>query len=117
MARVLIVDDEPAIRLLARVNLEAEGIEALEAADGESALATALSGRPDLILLDIVMPGIDGFEVADRLRDDERTRDIPIVFMTGLDELAARDGDALIKPFDPLDLSRRVEAVLARRGS
>ncbi len=115
MTRVLIVDDEPAIRLLARVNLEADGIEVLEAGDGESGLESALRARPDLILLDVVMPGLDGLEVAERLRADERTRGIPIVFMSGLDELAEQHGEALVKPFDPLELSARVEDVLRRR--
>ncbi len=116
MPRVLIVDDEPSIRLLARVNLEADGMEVLEAGDGRSGVELALAERPDVILLDVVMPGIDGLGVAERLRADDRTRDIPLVFMSGLDELAAEHGDALIKPFDPLELSQRVEDVLRRRG-
>jgi CheY-like chemotaxis protein len=115
MTRVLIVDDEPAIRLLGRVNLEADGIEVLEAGDGPSALERAAAEHPDLILLDVVMPGLDGLEVAERLGEDERTRDIPIVFMSGLDELATQHGDALLKPFDPVELSQHVEDVLRRR--
>ncbi len=114
MTRVLIVDDEPAIRLLGRVNLEADGIEVLEAGDGRTALELAAAELPDLILLDVVMPGLDGLEVAERLHEDERTRDIPVVFMSGLDELAAQHGDALLKPFDPVELSQRVEDVLRR---
>jgi two-component system alkaline phosphatase synthesis response regulator PhoP len=118
MTRVLIIDDEPAIRLLARLNLEAEGIEVLEAGDGESGLQQALSERPDLILLDVVMPRLDGLQVAERLRREARTRDIPIVFMSGLGELAeepvARREELLVKPFDPLELSRRVVETLRR---
>jgi DNA-binding response OmpR family regulator len=116
VARVLIVDDEPAIRLLGRVNLEADGIEVLEAGDGPSGLALAQRELPDLILLDVVLPGLDGRKVAERLRADERTRAVPIVFMSGAGELV--DGpagvDVLAKPFDPVELSRRVGEVLRR---
>jgi two-component system alkaline phosphatase synthesis response regulator PhoP len=118
MTRVLVVDDEPAIRLLARVNLEADGMEVLEAGDGETAVTQARGEQPDLILLDVVMPRIDGLEVARRLRGDERTRDIPIVFMSGLVELpeeaAGRGDDVLVKPFDPLGLAAFVEQTLGR---
>jgi CheY-like chemotaxis protein len=78
--RVLVIDDEAPIRLLCRVNLEAEGMEVLEAADGPSGLATARAETPDVILLDVMMPGLDGWRVAEELLDDESTQGIPIVF-------------------------------------
>src|SRR5207249_12249962 len=80
--RVLVIDDEPPIRLLCRVNLEAEGMEVLEAADGPSGLESARTSMPDVILLDVMMPGLDGWQVAEELLEDERTSGIAIVFLT-----------------------------------
>ena len=76
---VLVIDDEAPIRLLCRVNLEAEGMRVLEAADGPSGLAAARGDVPDVILLDVMMPGLDGWRVAEELLEDEYTRRIPIV--------------------------------------
>ena len=87
--RVLVIDDEAPIRLLCRVNLEAEGIEVLEAADGPSGLEKARTEIPDVVLLDVMMPGLDGWRVAEELLDDERTAGIPIVFLTARAELRA----------------------------
>ncbi len=72
MTKVLVVDDEAPIRLLCRVNLEAEKIDVLEAADGEAGLELARSEQPDVILLDVMMPGLDGWRVAEELLDDPR---------------------------------------------
>src|SRR5678815_414139 len=80
--RVLVIDDEAPIRLLCRVNLEAEGMEVLEAADGPSGLEKARSETPDVILLDVMMPGLDGWRVAEELLDDGRTRSIPCLLYT-----------------------------------
>src|SRR5207253_3860364 len=85
--RVLVIDDEAPIRLLCRVNLEAEGMEVLEAADGPSGLEAARNSLPDVILLDVMMPGLDGWKVAEELLDDETTGAIPIVFLTARAEL------------------------------
>jgi len=119
--RVLVVDDEDTIRLLCRVNLSASGIEVLEAADGTAGLEMARTERPDLILLDVMMPGIDGWEVARRLGADAATRDIPIVFLTAragqedrhLGEEAGAVG-YVVKPFDPVSIATVVELTLAR---
>ena len=121
--RVLVVDDEQTIRLLCRVNLTASGIEVLEAPDGETGLELARSERPDLILLDVMMPGIDGWEVARRLAADDKTSEIPVVFLT------ARAGDEdrqlgeeagavgyVVKPFDPVSIATVVELTLTRMG-
>ena len=75
--RVLIVDDDPAIRLLCAVNLEIEGLVVLEAADGKRGLEQARSEHPDLVVTDVMMPGFSGFDLAEALRRDERTREIP----------------------------------------
>jgi CheY-like chemotaxis protein len=82
MTTVLVIDDEAPIRLLCRVNLEAEGMPVLEAGDGPSGLEAARTGSPDVILLDVMMPGLDGWGVAEALLEDERTAEIPIIFLT-----------------------------------
>ena len=119
--RILVVDDESAIRLICRVNLESAGFETLEAGDGETAFSVAQSEQPDLILLDIMLPGIDGLEVAQRLAAAPDTREIPVVFLTARagapDELRGHEagGVAYIgKPFDPVSLTEKVAAVLER---
>jgi DNA-binding response OmpR family regulator len=119
--RVLIVDDEPPIRLLCRVNLEAEGMEVLEAADGRTGLELARSERPDVVLLDVMMPALDGWRVAEELLDDPVTADIPIVFLTARAELRDRARgldiggvDYITKPFHPVDLAPLVRSVLER---
>jgi CheY-like chemotaxis protein len=122
-ARVLIVDDDPAIRLLCSINLEREGLVVFEAADGAAALARARSERPDLVLTDISMPQLDGFGLAEALRRDRRTRRIPLVFLSG-DANAANEARAeklgalayLTKPFDPVTLASRIGEVLAHAG-
>jgi DNA-binding response OmpR family regulator len=119
--RVLVIDDEAPIRLLCRVNLEAEGMEVLEAADGPTGLETARAERPDVILLDVMMPGLDGWRVAEALLDDERTEGIPIVFLTARAELRDRARgidlggvDYVTKPFNPVDLAPLVRVLSDR---
>jgi two-component system response regulator RpaA len=108
---VLVADDEPPIRLLCQVNLAVAGMEVLQAADGEE----------DLVLLDLMMPNVDGWTVAQELAADERTRDIPIVFLTARattsDRRRAEKLGALgyvLKPFDPVRLAPLVAGVVAR---
>ena len=117
--KTLIVDDEAPIRLLCRVNLEAEGIEVLEAADGASGLELARSEKPDAILLDVMMPGLDGWNVAERLLTEEGTSSIPIIFLTARADLRARvrgmdagGVDYITKPFNPLELASLVRSVV-----
>ena len=121
MTRVLVIDDEAPIRLLCRVNLEAEGMEVLEAGDGPTGLEQARGSRPDVILLDVMMPGLDGWAVASELVDDAATRDIPIVFLTARAELRDRARglelggiDYVTKPFNPVELASLVRGLLAR---
>jgi DNA-binding response OmpR family regulator len=121
MTRVLVIDDEAPIRLLCRVNLEAEGMEVLEAPDGPRGLDQARSEQPDVILLDVMMPGLDGWRVAEELLEDERTRDIPIIFLTARAEFRDRAKgldiggvDYVTKPFNPLDLAPLVDSLLDR---
>jgi DNA-binding response OmpR family regulator len=119
--RVLVVDDEAPIRLLCRVNLEAEEMTVLEAADGISGLEAARTERPDVILLDVMMPGLDGWRVAEQLLDDPDTRGIPIVFLTARAELRDRARgldlgglDYVTKPFNPVELAALIRDVIAR---
>jgi DNA-binding response OmpR family regulator len=121
--RVLVIDDEAPIRLLCRVNLEAEGMEVLEAADGPSGLEKARAEIPDVVLLDVMMPGLDGWRVAEELLDDERTEGIPIVFLTARAELRDRARgidlggvDYVTKPFNPVELAPLVRDLLDRVG-
>jgi DNA-binding response OmpR family regulator len=124
--RVLIIDDSAFIRLLVRKQLlehaPEEGLAVLEAADGITGVEVAREGRPDLILLDICMPGTDGFETLRRLKADPRTRAIPVIFLSsasaatevarGLDLGGA---DYVTKPFDPIELRARIRAVLRHK--
>ncbi len=121
MTRVLVIDDEPPIRLLCRVNLEAEGMTVLEAADGPNGLDVAKEERPDVILLDVMMPGLDGWSVAERLLEDDRTSDIPIIFLTARAEFRDRARgldiggvEYVTKPFNPVELAPLVRDLLAR---
>jgi DNA-binding response OmpR family regulator len=121
MTRVLVIDDEAPIRLLCRVNLEAEGMSVLEAGDGPSGLAKASSEQPDVILLDVMMPGLDGWGVAEALLEDEQTVGIPIIFLTARAEFRDRARgldiggvDYITKPFNPVELAPLVRALLER---
>jgi two-component system alkaline phosphatase synthesis response regulator PhoP len=120
-ARVLVVDDEAPIRLLCRVNLEAEGMEVMEAPDGPSGLDAARRERPDVVLLDVMMPGLDGWRVAEELLEDPDTNGIPIVFLTARAELRDRARgldlgglDYVTKPFNPVELAALIREVIAR---
>ena len=121
MTRVLVIDDEAPIRLLCRVNLEAEQMKVLEAPDGDTGLEVARRERPDVILLDVMMPGRNGWEVAEELLADERTSGIPIVFLTARAEIKDRARgidlggvDYVTKPFNPVELAPLVEDLVRR---
>jgi DNA-binding response OmpR family regulator len=120
MTKVLVIDDEAPIRLLCRVNLEAEGVEVVEAADGPTGLEAAEREHPDVVLLDVMMPGLNGWSVAERLLENEETRDIPIVFLTARADLRDRARgmdvgglDYITKPFNPVELASLVTRVVS----
>jgi DNA-binding response OmpR family regulator len=120
VTQVLVIDDEAPIRLLCRVNLEAEGMDVLEAPDGPSGLELAWREVPDAVLLDVMMPGLDGWAVAEQLLADERTREIPIIFLTARADLRdrARGMDVggleyITKPFNPIELASLVRDVVS----
>src|ERR1700712_3600912 len=119
--RVLVIDDEAPIRLLCRVNLEAEGMQVIEAADGPAGLDKAREHTPDVVLLDVMMPGLDGWRVAEHLLEDEPTNEIPIIFLTARAEFRDRARgldiggvDYVTKPFNPLELASLVRDLLSR---
>jgi DNA-binding response OmpR family regulator len=120
---VLLADDERAIRTICRVNLESDGLAVLEAKDGSDALEQVRRERPSLVLLDVMMPGVDGWRVAEELARDAETRDIPVVFLSARaayeDRVRAQTLGAVgyvVKPFDPLELAGIVRKVLDRIG-
>ena len=115
------IDDEAPIRLLCRVNLEAEGMSVLEAGDGPSGLEARAAGSPDVILLDVMMPGLDGWGVAEALLEDDATASIPIIFLTARAEFRDRARgldiggvDYITKPFNPVELAPLVRGLLDR---
>src|SRR3954469_12821064 len=118
-ARVLIVDDDRELVSLMSAFLSEQGFQTTVSYDGPSGLDLALSGQHDLMLLDVMMPGFDGFEVLKRLR--EHSSDLPVLMLTARTEGPSRvrglDGgadDYLPKPFDPLELTARIRAILRR---
>ncbi len=116
---VLVADDDPDILALVRFRLEGEGYEVLAAADGQSALDLALERTPDLAVLDVMMPRLDGYELTRRLRGHEPTRSMPIILLTArvrepdVEFGTAAGADAYVtKPFSPQALRERVRAAL-----
>jgi CheY-like chemotaxis protein len=123
MPTILVVDDEPTIRVLIRAALEGTGYRLLEAADGASALQVARSQRPDLILLDIALPRLSGLEVCRRLKEDPTTAATPILLLTGLVQQAERQAAEevgaqgfIAKPFSPAALVAQIDDTLLRRA-
>jgi CheY-like chemotaxis protein len=121
VARVMAVDDDPVIRGLLEVNLEMEGHEVITAVDGRDALEKVAVDPPDLILLDVMMPNVNGWQVAERLKGDPATRSIPVIFLSARAmEADVRKGAELgveqyvTKPFDPIELMDLVNRLVAK---
>jgi CheY-like chemotaxis protein len=119
VARVLVVDDDPVILRLLQLNLELEGHEVLTAVDGHDALDQVAKLDPDLVLLDVMMPHLDGFEVCEQLRADPATADVPVVFLSAKAQSAdvtrgtEVGGTAYVtKPFDPVALIQLIEQIM-----
>jgi DNA-binding response OmpR family regulator len=120
MSRVLVVDDDPTVREVVLSYLRAEAYDVAEAADGETALSMVAHERPDLVVLDVMLPGVDGLEVCRRIR---ASGDLPVILLTALGGEADRvvglelgADDYLTKPFSPRELVLRVNSVLRRAG-
>jgi DNA-binding response OmpR family regulator len=120
-ATVLVVDDDPVILKLLEVNFEMEGFEVVRAADGAEGLERARAVLPDIVVLDVMMPRMTGYEVAKALREHDDTARIPIIFVTARAQSSDIErgmelgvDDYITKPFDPLDLIDRVNTLLAR---
>ncbi|GAA1564068.1 hypothetical protein GCM10009731_18180 [Streptomyces globosus] len=120
--RVLVVDDNKVIRQLIKVNLELEGFEVVTASDGAECLDVVHEVAPDVITLDVVMPRLDGFGAAARLKADPRTRDLPVAIVSACTQYEVESGieagvDAFVaKPFEPAELVQVVRRLVERRG-
>ncbi|MFQ4145942.1 response regulator transcription factor [Chlorogloeopsis sp. ULAP02] len=121
MPRILVIDDDPAISELVAVNLEMAGYDVSQAEDGIKGQALALQLQPDLIMLDLMLPRVDGFTICQRLRRDERTAEIPVLMLTALSQTQdkvegfnAGADDYLTKPFEVEEMLARVRALLRR---
>ncbi len=122
-ATILVVDDEPAIREMIATTLDLADFRVLEAENAQQAHQCIVDERPDLVLLDWMLPGISGIELARRLKRDEATREIPVILLTARSEeenkvlgLDAGADDYVTKPFSPRELLSRIRAVLRRSG-
>jgi len=121
--RILVADDDPDLRQYLRLALQRDGYEVIEADDGEQALARAADSAPSLILLDVMMPNLDGFAACRKLKSDTRTQAVPIIFISARTDLQSRDeglrlgaADYLGKPINPRYLSERVRIAMQRRS-
>jgi len=119
--RILLIEDDPAISNVVELNLRLDNYDVFLAADGEEGLKMVEETNPDLIILDVMMPKLDGWQVLMKLKSDEKTRDIPVIMLTAIDDeqskvIGLRGGadDYVPKPFSPLELAARVKVILDR---
>ena len=121
MPKILIADDEPSLRLLVKATLSVnKSFDLIEATDGSEALVKAQNESPDILLLDVMMPNLSGFEVCERLKNDPKTKDIIIIMLTAKGQQSDRDWAIsvgtdyfLTKPFSPIELFNLIEKILA----
>jgi two-component system phosphate regulon response regulator PhoB len=119
--KIMVVDDEPSIVKLVKISLELANFEVIEAFSGTEALEKVRDVVPALFLLDIMMPGLNGYDVCKRLKADERTKHVPVVMLTAKGQkgdaeegLKAGADDYIIKPFDPFELNEQVTEILRK---
>ncbi len=124
MAKILVIDDDSAINELIKINLELAYYQVITAQDGSRGYALAKQELPDLIILDVMMPEIDGYTVAKRIRENNSTKDTPIIMLTALNMLQNKAqgfnigvDDYLVKPFEMEELLMRVKALLKRTNN
>ena len=122
LPRILVADDDDGVRQLLRLIFARAGFDVIEAASGEQALARAVDSEPSVILLDIMMPGMDGYDTCRRLKSDNRTKSVPVIFVSALEDRTSRNSaarygadDWIKKPIGPRDLVARVQQVMNRR--
>lgn len=122
MARIVIADDDPDIRELVAFKLRHEGHDITDVGDGAAAVAACVEQTPDLVILDVMMPGMSGLDAAREIRADEKLRTLPIIMLTARAQesdieqgFQAGADDYVVKPFSPRELASRVNAVLARK--
>lgn len=122
MRKILIVEDEESIRGFLKINLKRNGFEVIEVDNGEEALEIVYEEKPAMVILDVMLPGIDGFEVCKRIREDEAK--IGIIMLTAkgqdMDKIIGLEygaDDYIVKPFNPMELLLRIKAILRRIGS
>ncbi len=120
----LVIEDEPHVRKILEYNLPKDGFEVLSAGSGEDGIEAARRYKPDVILLDWMMPGMDGMQALSRLKENEQTRDIPVFMLTARnmeDNLSKAfekgAADYIVKPFDPRELGQRIRRMLEVIGS
>jgi len=121
--RILLIEDDPAISNVVELNLKLDNYDVFLAADGEEGLKMVAETEPDLIILDVMMPKMDGWQVLMQLKSDDKTSDIPVIMLTAIDDeqskvIGLRGGadDYVPKPFSPLELAARVKVILDRVG-
>jgi DNA-binding response OmpR family regulator len=122
--KILIIDDEPAIHRLLKVILEVEGFQIVGPEEHQKARKSIASGKPDVIILDIMMPEVDGFEILKMLKGDQETRHIPVIVLTvrslkeDIEKAASLGADCyMTKPFEPSKIVEAVHAVLSGQGA
>lgn len=121
MSKILVVDDDRAINELIKVNLKLAGYDVIQAFDGTQGFALAKQELPNMLILDVMMPNVDGYTVAQRVRQNETTKNIPILMLTALSDIEDKGrgfsigiDDYLVKPFNMEELKMRVKAILKR---
>jgi len=120
MKKILVVDDKPEVVQLVKATLEGEDYQVIDASDGREALEKIGKEKPDLVLLDVIMPKMDGFEVLTKVKNDPQTKDIPIIMLTARGQKLDKDKgrrlgaqDYIVKPFSPSHLLRKIEEIMA----
>jgi DNA-binding response OmpR family regulator len=122
--KILVADDDDGLRQLLRIILQREGFDVVEAMNGEQALARAADSAPELILLDVMMPGMDGFTVCRELKRNKRTGGVPVIFFSAAEDVSRRNEalmigavDCIKKPIGPRDLVARIRGVMNQNGN
>jgi DNA-binding response OmpR family regulator len=120
MSRVLVVDDEPIIGVILRLAFDAKGYETVLAGDGRTGIQMAADEHPDAIVLDLMMPGVNGYDVLHDVRDSDQLGDVPVLVLTAVtlsrdrERCLSEGADAVMtKPFDPRDVADAVDALLS----